>query len=150
MMPTRSRRNKPPGDLPGLPPPTEAEVSAQVVEAARLLGLVLERQNTGGAHFGDRYVKFGLKGNPDWIATLPGGRRLGLEIKRPGKRPTPEQMARLRALNEAGAVGLWTDDASKFFELMPHIISGRCRVEFDSADTPWITDEPEEIEQPKP
>lgn len=124
-----------------LPPISEAEVTAQVVAAARLLGLNLERRNTGGAHFADRYVTFGEEGDPDWECTLPGGRRCGIEIKRPGKRPTEAQMKKLRQLNADGAVGLWTDDAEAFLRLMPYLISGQCRVEIDDEGIPWVTDE---------
>ena len=112
------------------PPISEAEVSQQVREAAQMLGLKLERQNTGGLKVAGRYVAFGEQGDPDYRATLPGGRRLGLEIKRPGQRPTPGQMAKLRALNEEGAVGLWVDDSIKFLLWMREILWG-ARVEID-------------------
>jgi hypothetical protein len=116
---------------------TEAEVAAQVVEAFAMLGVTLERQNTGGASYGDRHVRYGKPGDPDYRATLPGGRRLGLEIKRPGRRPTPEQFARLRELNAQGAVGLWTDDSAKILKLLPRLIAGGW-AEIDEDGTPYI------------
>lgn len=123
---------------PAIPEMTEAEVTMQIIEASHMLGLVLERQNTGGTHYGDRYVSYGEPGDSDWRATLPGGRRFALEIKRPGKRPTPEQLAKLRELNAQGGVGLWTDDAEKFLRLMPWIMSGKGWAEVDEDGGSYI------------
>jgi hypothetical protein len=125
------------GQATKLPDTTEAEVAAQVVAAFAMLGIKLERQNTGGADFGGRHVQFGEKGDPDYRATLPGGRRLGLEIKRPGKRPTPEQLAKLHELNRLGGVGLWTDDGGQMLKLLPRLIAGGW-AEIDEDGTPYI------------
>ena len=90
-----------------------------------------------------QYVAFGEEGDPDFEATLPGGsgKRLAVEIKRPGERPTPEQLAKLRALNEAGAVGLWTDCPLRFHRAMTLILQGGYHIEIDDDGIPWVTDE---------
>ena len=127
-----------------LPPPTEAEVAAQVVAAARLLGLTLQRRNVGGMYNPrGQYVAFGEPGDPDWEGTLPGGsgRRVAIEIKAPGKRPTPIQLARLRELAAAGAVAFWTDCPVRFHRAMTLLIGGGHHVEIDSDGIPWVTDE---------
>ena len=49
------------------------------------------RQNTGVAAYGHRAVRFGVPGQADISGILAGGRRLELEVKRPGERTTPEQ-----------------------------------------------------------
>lgn len=134
-------------DTPGPPRPTEAEVTAQVLEAARMLGLALERRNVGGMYRGDRYIAFGEKGDPDWECTLPGGRRCLIEIKRPGERPTPQQLAKLRRLNEQGGVGLWVDSGEAFLRLMPVVIAGGF-VEIDDDGIPWVCDGKEGPEWP--
>jgi hypothetical protein len=132
-----SRKKAPPRP----PVPTEAEVTAQVLEAAAMLGLKMERRNVGGmVNPKGQYVTFGEEGDPDWECTLPGGRRCRIEIKRAGKRPTPEQLAKLREVNAMGGVGLWTDDAARFLRLMPIVIAGG-RVEIDERGIPWVTDE---------
>jgi hypothetical protein len=123
-----------------IPPITEAEVSAQVVEAARMLGLTLERRNVGGmTNASGRHVAFGEQGDSDWECTLPGGRRCLIEIKRPGKRPTPEQLEKLRRVNELGGVGLWVNDGPTFLRLMPIVIAGGF-VAIDDAGIPWVCD----------
>lgn len=35
---------------------------------------------------------------------------VAVEVKRPGKKPTPEQMAFLDQVNELGGLGLWVSD----------------------------------------
>lgn len=129
-----------------LPAETEAEIVDQVLDACKILGLAIERPNTGAAVYqgtdgSKRHVRFGEAGDSDFRGTLPGGRRLGLEIKRPGQKPTPEQYRKLHQLNEAGAVGMWTDAPDLFLKYMPVVIAGG-RAEIDEAGICWITDEP--------
>lgn len=50
-------------------------------------------------------VKFtspGLDGMPDRLALLPGGRMAFVEVKAPGKKPRPLQLARHRMLRRLG------------------------------------------------
>ncbi|MDO4306948.1 MAG: VRR-NUC domain-containing protein [Eubacteriales bacterium] len=50
-------------------------------------------------------VKFtspGLDGMPDRLALLPGGRMAFVEVKAPGKKPRPLQLARHRMLRQLG------------------------------------------------
>lgn len=50
-------------------------------------------------------------GIPDIIGTLPpAGRGLFVELKAPGKRPRPDQLAFLTEMKAAGAVAFWTDE----------------------------------------
>lgn len=53
----------------------------------------------------------GRKGDLDLVAALPDGRYCEIEVKRPGKKPTREQYESLRAVNDAGGVGIWVDSA---------------------------------------
>ena len=135
------RTKKKPDEYLGCSTPTEAEVTQQVVAACQILGFEIKRQNVGGSHFPNadgstRYVAFGEAGDPDWTGVLPFGRALGLEIKRPGERPRPEQLAKLRQLNAQGGVGLWVDDAAIFLRLFPRIIAGGW-IEIDEDGTPF-------------
>lgn len=108
---------------------TEADVTAQVVAYCRCLGLVLERQNTGAAHYPNRdgttrLVRYGTPGAADWTATLPDGRRLELEIKRPGARPTQVQLDRLQQICASNGVGFWTDSVDHLMAVLPHVLAG--------------------------
>lgn len=117
----------------------EREVLRQVLEVLAIHGIDADRQNTGAANFGGRCVRFGKKGNADISGMLPDGRKLDIEVKRPGKRPTPEQFDRLHRTNAGGGVGLWLDDAECFARLLPAILAGAW-VEIDDQGTPWVTD----------
>jgi hypothetical protein len=128
---------------PGRKPPktarTEAEVMAQVLEAAQMLGLELKRRNVGGLTDGTgRYVAFAEPGDADFYAVLPDGRHLDLELKREGFDPArargeerkrfERQLARLKKTNEQGGIGFWVDDSEEFLTIMRHVLAG-ARVE---------------------
>lgn len=51
------------------------------------------RQNTGALKIDNRFVRFGQKGAADITGILYGGRRLEIEVKAPGKYPSPAQRA---------------------------------------------------------
>lgn len=119
---------------------TEAQVLAQVLEAARNLGLDLDRQNTGAAvNPKGRLVVFGRPGNSDLSGMLPDGRKLDVEVKREGWRPErvrgeaarrwDRQLARLQKTNAQGGVGFWTDDAGEFVDVMLRVLRGARVVE---------------------
>lgn len=114
---------------------TEAEVLAAVLDAARILGLDLARQNTGaGVNPSGKSVRFGRPGNSDLTGTLPDGRRLDLEIKREGFDPTKlrgaklahfgRQLERLKKTNDLGGVAFWTDDAAQCLEWLRLALAG--------------------------
>ena len=49
---------------------------------------------------------FGPSGVPDRIVCL-NGRLIGIEVKREGKKPTPIQERRMKAIREAGGIAVW-------------------------------------------
>lgn len=51
------------------------------------------RNNSGVAYGKGRAVRFGVPGQADISGILRGGRRLELEVKAPGERPTKQQTA---------------------------------------------------------
>jgi hypothetical protein len=114
---------------------TEKEVLAQVLDAARCLGLDLNRQNTGAAvNPRGKLVCFGQKGNSDLTGVLPDGRAIHVELKREGFDPHKargeererfeRQLARLQKTNALGGIGFWTDDAAEFLEIMRIVLDG--------------------------
>lgn len=120
---------------------TEKEISAQVIEAAAMLGIELKRRNVGGmANARGQYVRFGDVGDADHYAILPGGKHLDIEIKHEGFDPSrlrgekkahfDRQLARLRETNAAGGIGFFCDDVLIFVNVMRIVLRGG-RVEID-------------------
>ena len=71
---------------------SENDVEEQCITLAGLHGYRLERLHTGKAKTLDgRFLTLHPTGTPDWVAVH--GKRLSfyLEVKRPGKKPSPEQ-----------------------------------------------------------
>jgi hypothetical protein len=145
------------------PSPLEADVAAQVVQAAsELFGLELHRRNVGGfQNARGQYVKCGEAGELDYWADLQDKRRLELETKKASFDPTKIsgkekerfalQLARMRVVNAQGNVAFWVRDSTHFVTAMQHILAG-CRVEIDEDGFCFVTDEPEEPhgDQPSP
>jgi hypothetical protein len=138
---------------PLIPGRTEKQVTAAVLDAAACLGIKLERRNVGGmTGASGKYVAFGSSGDSDYYAIMPdgSGRMLAVEIKREGFDPRKargkelarfrNQADKLRAVNAAGGVGLWTRDAGDFLHAMRAVLSG-CRIEIDDDGFCWVTDE---------
>jgi hypothetical protein len=135
------------------PPPGASEkiVTEQVLEAAAMLGLTLVRQNVGGLYnAAGQYVAFGSPGDADYTAQLDDGRTLMLELKRESFCPRKvrgaaaarwaRQLAKLRAANASGNVGIWVRAGDDFLRAMQLILMG-ARVEIDPAGFCWVTDE---------
>lgn len=71
-------------------------------------------------------VKFaspGFDGGPDRLALLPGGRMAFVEVKAPGKKPRPLQLARHRQLRQLGFKVYVLDDESQIGEIIDEIRS---------------------------
>jgi hypothetical protein len=120
---------------PLVPGRTEAQVLAQVLEAAAMFGLDVQRQNTGAAlNPRGQMVRFGTAGDADLKGVLPDGRALYVEIKHENFDPTKlrgekkahfdRQVARLRRTNELGGVAFWIDDVSMFVLIIKIVLDG--------------------------
>ena len=87
---------------------TETELMLRILDALQRSGTGLYWRNNTGSLKDERgrWVKFGLGlGSPDIVGILaPSGRFVGVEVKRPGEHPTPEQRAWHRAATNAGAL----------------------------------------------
>lgn len=57
-------------------------------------------KNAGGLAL--KFTSPGWDGMPDRLALLPGGRMAFVEVKVPGKKPRPLQLARHRTLRQLG------------------------------------------------
>lgn len=60
----------------------------------------------------------GRNGIPDTIAGCVGGGVVLIEFKRPGKRPTEQQMRRTGELRAAGARADWADSVERYREIV--------------------------------
>lgn len=124
----RSRRTvqlkvamKPPAvDLWGLPEQPVARLNSRP-EAAALVEVLkalrahpgvawCERQNSGVARIGGRFVRFGWPGYPDVLGQLTDGRLLGVEVKAQAGRLRPEQAVFLERIRAAGGVAFVARD----------------------------------------
>lgn len=85
----------------------EAAALVEVLMALRAHPAVAwcERQNTGSARIGNRFVKFGFTGCPDVLGQLNDGRLLGVEVKSSKGRVSTEQALMLERINGAGGLG---------------------------------------------
>ena len=95
----------------GIRPRREAEIQRAILQFLGAHRVLAYRSNTGAVtattHGGrSRFVRFGVRGMPDITGVLPGGRALYIEVKAPGGRCSPWQIARLAELAKQGAVAL--------------------------------------------
>jgi|GEM_PF-2255023 len=139
----------------------ESTVLSAVADVCRLLGVEIERQNTGG-RTNDRgqYVPFGRPGNSDLTGmTGPAwGERKGLKVdiecKREGFEPRrcygkarerwEKQLDRLRRTNANGGFGFWADSPEHAMEVLRLLKTGyRVRIDDDEDSLVyWPEDDP--------
>lgn len=73
--------------------------------------LTLEAKKRGGLAV--KFVSPGFDGMPDRIVLMPEGKMAFVEVKAPGKRPRPLQMARHKLLRGLGFLVFILDDESQ-------------------------------------
>jgi len=85
----------------------EAAALVEVLQALRANPMVAwaERQNSGAAKVGGRFIRFGWPGCPDILGQLKDGRFLGCEVKSATGRASAEQTLFLARINQAGGLG---------------------------------------------
>lgn len=125
---------------------TEASVQRAVLQCLELLGVDAWRQNVGvfrAEHKGKvRYIRCGLKGQADVMGILPGGRMLAIEVKRPGKGPTADQVAFMRRVNRLGGVAFWATSSDVVEDVLGSILGDpRLRVDVKPDGSMDLTDE---------
>ncbi len=87
--------------------PMEADCLREVMMALKTHQLVAwcERQNTGAAKVGGRFIKFGWKGCSDILGQLKDGRLLAVECKRlKGGKLSSDQLHFLEMVRNHGGV----------------------------------------------
>ena len=85
----------------------EAAALMEVMKALRNHSAVAwcERQNSGAAKVGGRFIRFGWRGCSDIIGQLKDGRLLACEVKAPKGKLREEQQTFINQVNHAGGVG---------------------------------------------
>src|SRR5262245_18167130 len=116
----------------------ESDVLSACLQWLTLKRVFHWRQNQGAIPLpGGGFRRFvGLRGLPDVLAILPrdcevvgrGPERLavccGIEVKRPGEKPRPEQRAFLEQLNAMGGVGICVHSVAELEEqLGPYLLA---------------------------
>jgi penicillin-binding protein-related factor A (putative recombinase) len=85
---------------------TEAQLTHQIINALnRFPGVMVWRANTGAIKIDRRFVRFGVPGQAD-ITGVYHGRRVEIEVKKPGKLSTltDNQRAFLESIKAHGGV----------------------------------------------
>ena len=70
-----------------------------------------------------KFASPGFDGVPDRLALLPGGRMAFVEVKAPGKKPRPLQLARHRQLRQLGFKVYVMDDEGQIGGMVDEIQS---------------------------
>lgn len=75
----------------------EAPIQKAILACLQMLGYWCWRNNSGNTIVGKgkdrRMIRMSPSGSPDIIGILPGGRFFGIEVKAPGKKQSPNQVA---------------------------------------------------------
>jgi hypothetical protein len=103
---------------------SEASVTEQCIQFARIHGVFLRRQNTGAARSGDRFVHFGAPGQCDYtgiVTAVRGGVKtpglhIEVEFKVTGKKPSPEQLAYIDLIRSKGGIAFYADGIDDFIQ----------------------------------
>ena len=107
--------------------PTETNLVRACLELLRLRGILSWRQNTAGIRRRDRagrefWAAPALRGVADILAVAPGsGKLVAIEVKRPGGKPTPDQVAFLDSVNVAGGIGMVIRDVGALAALLDQL-----------------------------
>lgn len=85
---------------------SETQISRQIQDAVARLGVTLARTQSGKVRVNGGWMQLAPEGWPDLTGYLPNGRFLGIEVKRPGQKPSAAQFLFGRKAAAAGAVYL--------------------------------------------
>lgn len=90
----------------------EAAALVEVIKVLRNHPTVAwcERQNSGAAKVGGRFIRFGWRGCSDVLGMMKDGRLLAVECKAKGGRLRPEQAAFLSLVRRFGGVAFVARD----------------------------------------
>jgi hypothetical protein len=90
----------------------EKEIEKKLTQAVKNMGGICPK-----------FVSPGFGGMPDRIVLLPGGHMAFVEVKAPGEKPRPLQLARHRLLRALGFKAYVLDDPARIGEILDEIQS---------------------------
>ena len=101
----------------------EAMALIEVLQALRAHPAVAwcERQNSGAARVGNRFIRFGWPGCSDVIGQLRDGRFLAVECKAPEGRVRPEQQVFIDRVRSGGGVAFVAKNCLDVFDALKAI-----------------------------
>ena len=70
---------------------TEAEIQLSILKYLKTIDVSAWRNNSGKVRVNGGWMQLAPEGSTDIIGYLPGGKFLGIEVKKPGKKPTVKQ-----------------------------------------------------------
>lgn len=109
-----------------MPKVKEADVQRSILKHLQMLGCyVWKNHNIGIRKPNGSYIPVGA-GRSDILGLLPSGRFLAIEVKLPGKLPSPMQSAFLRSVNYSGGLAFWADGV----ELVHEIVNKEMKVAY--------------------
>jgi len=89
-------------------PQKEKDIQKSILDYLRLKKCLVFKHHSTGFTMKDgeaRAFRYGMKGVSDIIGCLPSGRFLAIEVKRPGKKPSPDQDEFLKQVVMHGGLG---------------------------------------------
>lgn len=97
--------------------PLEKDIQRAILDYCKAERIFVQRRNVAGVQklSGNRYVQLGKKGMAD-LWGIVKGIHFECEVKRPGKKPTPEQIAWLNLCSIYGARAFWADSLEMFIQ----------------------------------
>ena len=104
----------------------EAAALAEVLQVLKHHPLVAwcERQNTGAAKVGGRFIRFGWRGCSDLLGMMKDGRLLAVECKAPRGKLRPEQTEFLSLVRRFGGVAFVARNAADTFAALSESTKG--------------------------
>jgi hypothetical protein len=79
------------------------------------------RMNVGATKIGNRFIRFGAPGMADITGQLKNGRRLEIEMKRPGKHATDAQAAFISKVNKHGGLAFVAHSCIEVLEALAQV-----------------------------
>ena len=106
------------------PPERESKIQRSIIVRLEHLGIMLWRRNVGAMQDEERFIRFGSPGQSDLWGIDSNAKHWEIEVKRPGNRPTPKQLAWLKMMSSRGCVAFWADSANIAERVAESILRG--------------------------
>lgn len=89
-----------------IPEPLEKDIQSSIIEYLERRRIFCWKEHSGGMPMdgGKFMMPIGMKGKCDILGVLPGGRFLGIEVKRPSGKVSPYQEEFIQNVNLAGGL----------------------------------------------